>query len=577
MQKKRLSKTTDILFCLCVALLFCYPYLCRDFLGIEHDTFFHLSRIDGLATAIKEGDFFPAIYPYKNMGFGYASPLFYCEFFLYVPAMLHLAGMSLASSYKILIFLITFLFACNTLSFLKCCTKGRWAVYAVTLACVFSSYRITNIYVRGALGESIALSFLPMVVQGCYEVLVKPKKHGWIRLSAGLTFLILSHNLSFVLGMICLVLFCIFYYRNLTKSVLAALFKALLCAFLFTAWFTLPMLEQLASQDFYLDYYASSSDLAAYALPLWKYVANTTIFGYANNSLPKDQQMIVNIGYFLEFVPLAWPFVQKKKSSFGKCCFGLGIFFLLFPSQLIPWDALTFLRVFQFPWRFMNISLVLLGVPCVEVLERMVFKKQKPWFAVLASVLLIAEGIWHLYPATKRTFGITGNTTWADLLNGELCDPCYSATYVRIECAGGDYLPITSPDYRTYSTAIQSNGTDLDISYKKNGTSLFFTLDEASANTAMSLPLTYYKGYRVYRITEEGYTAVKTSEDEHAMVCFESAGSGDYVCVYEHTPLQTGSALLSIGSLAIALVWVARLKMRTQNLANDHRVIHKVF
>ncbi len=63
--------------------------------NLEHDTCFHLSRIEGLAQSFKDGIYMPRIYPYKNNNFGYASPLFYCDFFfLIIPALLYNAGLS---------------------------------------------------------------------------------------------------------------------------------------------------------------------------------------------------------------------------------------------------------------------------------------------------------------------------------------------------------------------------------------------------------------------------------------------------------------------------------------------------
>ncbi|MBQ5756659.1 MAG: hypothetical protein IIV88_05315, partial [Erysipelotrichaceae bacterium] len=62
-----------------MTVAFCIPFLLRSDLGLEHDTFFHLSRIEGLAQALAHHDFFPALYPMKNNGYGYASPLFYCD------------------------------------------------------------------------------------------------------------------------------------------------------------------------------------------------------------------------------------------------------------------------------------------------------------------------------------------------------------------------------------------------------------------------------------------------------------------------------------------------------------------
>ena len=64
-------RSTCFLIAALLAVLFCLPYLTSDFLALEHDTLFHLSRIEGLSEAIGRGDFLPALYPYKNDGFGY--------------------------------------------------------------------------------------------------------------------------------------------------------------------------------------------------------------------------------------------------------------------------------------------------------------------------------------------------------------------------------------------------------------------------------------------------------------------------------------------------------------------------
>ena len=65
-----------------------FPYLTNN-LGLEHDTMFHLSRIEGYAKAISNFDFIPNIYPLKNDGFGYGSPMFYSDILLLFPAILY--------------------------------------------------------------------------------------------------------------------------------------------------------------------------------------------------------------------------------------------------------------------------------------------------------------------------------------------------------------------------------------------------------------------------------------------------------------------------------------------------------
>ena len=129
-----------LLLALVLATAFNIPYLTKDFLGIEHDTFFHLSRITGLADSIREGNLFPCIYPNKNNGFGYASPLFYCDFFMIIPALFYLMGLSLAKSYKLIIFIFTFFSAFTMADLLYRTTNNNKVVLIGTFAYIFSNY-----------------------------------------------------------------------------------------------------------------------------------------------------------------------------------------------------------------------------------------------------------------------------------------------------------------------------------------------------------------------------------------------------------------------------------------------------
>ena len=113
----------QFLFALLIGVFFCYPYLFSNFLYIGHDNFYHLSRIEGLAHSFQDGTLIPAIYPYKNDNFGYASPLFYSDFFLMIPAFFYQFGLPLSTSYKLVIFVCT-VFTCYSMaSFIYLITK----------------------------------------------------------------------------------------------------------------------------------------------------------------------------------------------------------------------------------------------------------------------------------------------------------------------------------------------------------------------------------------------------------------------------------------------------------------------
>ena len=49
----------DIVIILAFTMLLMFPYLTKSFLAIEHDTFFHVSRIEQYARALQHGRCFP--------------------------------------------------------------------------------------------------------------------------------------------------------------------------------------------------------------------------------------------------------------------------------------------------------------------------------------------------------------------------------------------------------------------------------------------------------------------------------------------------------------------------------------
>ena len=64
---------------------------------------FHIARIAEIAEGIKAGNWLIKIQPDMINGYGYATPLFYPQLFLYIPALLYVIGFPLHTSYQIFI------------------------------------------------------------------------------------------------------------------------------------------------------------------------------------------------------------------------------------------------------------------------------------------------------------------------------------------------------------------------------------------------------------------------------------------------------------------------------------------
>ncbi len=548
-QKQRAFR---LIAALLLSLLFIGPWLIRDFVGIEHDTFFHLSRIEGLAAALKSKDLLPAVYPYKNNGYGYAGPLFYCDIFILPASLLYLLHVPLSFCYIVTMFLYTFFTAYFCLRLLLKLTKDKTASLLVSAAYLFGNYRITDVYVRSAAGETAAMMFLPLLLEGLYDVLAEKKTESWKTLCAALLGLVFSHNLTFLFGVILYILMALLFQAWRDKKVMSALCRAALAACLLSLWFTIPMIEQLKAQDLYVSWYAAASDLADGSLALWRYFSNRTVFGYSGRHYGPDMAMTVNPGLLLTFIPLGYAFLpEKKKNTFASVCLVLGLFFLLMPGEWFPWDSLVFLRVIQFPWRLMTLATILLCVPAAALLREIRLPAVK--LILLAAVL--GEGIWHLAPVMDRSFGITAKTQYSDITGGKLCDPYFAATYMRVELAGGDYLPAGSPDFRTYVPAVRlADGTETGITYEKDGTSLRVFIPGTYEGSTIEVPLTWYKGYRAAYQENGRELPVTCTPDARRLVSFRADRAGLYIIRYRNTFLRSACIIISLGSALFLMI-----------------------
>lgn len=532
--------------CWILTILSMLPYL-GDSLSLEHDTLFHLSRIEGLAQSFQSGKIIPDIYPFKNDGFGYASALFYCDLFLVPAALLYNAGLGVAVCYKITVFLASFFSCASMMLLIWTLTHSTYPSLLAGMLYLFCNYRITDVYVRGALGEVIAFVFLPLILLGAYELLYEkePKIH-W--LITGFTGLALSHNLTLFLGCLgfgCMLVVC---YRQLNKTHLIQLVKAVIITVGLSAFFLFPMLEQTFFQKYYLHYYASNSDLASHALMPWQYLSNQIVFGLSGNTYQPDEAMVVTPGIALLILPVLSLFILDKPkdnvSSFIHHCRNLGYFFAFLCYAVLPWNLFALLRIMQFPWRLMTLACPLLCVNASTVLFELFRKKHIVFYIVMTLVLL--NSLFLLKPCFDRPLVIHNDTTYQELLSGDIIDPYFAGTsYNRIEVAGADYLPMGFLDYKNASHCITDlSESEVSCDIQKDD-SFTFT---APKNTEIVIPLTAYKGYHVYADDEEIQWTTYLGR-----ISINTENHTQFKIFYEKTSIHKLSLILSLITLSISL------------------------
>lgn len=225
------------LFFLLITTISVFP-LFKSGIVAGHDTNFHIYRIIEIKNNLINGRFFYPIYTNLVDGYGYASPLFYSDIFLYVPAVLCCLGMNITISYEIFLFFVAFL----SIISMYFCTLGigknkKCAVFASFLY-AFSSYRFVDIFDRGSLGEILCFIFIPIAIYGLWNIIYDNNKKYYL-LFIGMSGVILSHVITTYLVVITFSIVCLYKFKVLMndKQKIVSIVKATILTILVCAWF----------------------------------------------------------------------------------------------------------------------------------------------------------------------------------------------------------------------------------------------------------------------------------------------------------------------------------------------------
>lgn len=234
------EKLTDACIVLGVALLATSPMF-STYLYNGDDLCYHLARIEGVKDGILDGQVPVIIMPDALQGNGYLNAM-YPYLFLYIGAFLRICRVSLGLSYKTIIFLANLGSAvCAYYAFKSMSNSRRTIILAVVLYTLMP-YRFTNIFSRGDLGETLALTFWPLVIAGMYHVLLGERQK-WYYLVLGFSGILQSHILSatFVMGF-CVITALVFTANIWKEKRYVEIGKAAGITILLNLWFLVPFL-----------------------------------------------------------------------------------------------------------------------------------------------------------------------------------------------------------------------------------------------------------------------------------------------------------------------------------------------
>ena len=517
---------------------------------IGHDWQYHLLRLESIKAGLLSGQFPVRMNPIFFNNFGYASSLFYPDFLLYIPTILHLLGFSLLRSYKLFIILVVLVCFCATYYCAKGISKSRYSALITAIIFTLSQYFIQNIYTRFALGEVSAYMFTPFIVYGLYNFLFEEFEKPWLFV-LGFSGLLFTHLISFMISCILCAVLSMFRIKHLilnSYKLLRLIFVVVFTAGL-TCIFWLPLFEQVLSGGVHLNGGVPLQSMS---------VAIRQIIAY-NFDLESDVcsfGLSILLLCLLRLILFKTPETKdeiKKSDLF----FFIGVALLFLASKLFPWGLLhSFFGFIQFPWRFYAMASLFLAIAIGMMAKTLFYVKNK--YVALVVIL-----------AVTSFFGIS---TWSSSVKYiEIPNNYFEITKNSYPVNGYEYLPkeLNGETLRAL-TDVERNVVADDGSiaaFEQNGIRISFRYDPASGVEYFDVPLLYYVGYGAVLQDDQGVqTPLRVAEHGYMIrvFCGGLAKEGDIIVDYFGTTLQHVSNFVSLSFCVLLLVicTVGRMRKR---------------
>lgn len=513
-----------IIIAIVISFFACVPYLqntCVD----GDDISYHISRISCIAEEIKLGNIPIAIHSSLIKGYGYANSIFYPELFLYIPAFMLLCGIEIFTSYKIFIILINFATILISFYSAKHIFKSNEKAWIMALMYTLSTYRLGDIFVRAALGEVIAFTFLPLIIAGLYEIIIGENKKWWL-VCFGIWGIINSHILTCILMLGAIIIICILNIKRIfsDKNRLKNLFIAGVISIIFAMGYALPYLEQTRNDDFKMNVYDNSFYLQDSASSLQELLGDK-LEGIGDK---------FSKGLFILFIPLLifkCKNLSYKKDPFVIQCFILGIISLILSTQLVSWNNMSFLQIIQFPFRFSILTTLFMSFVISYVVSEFFETNDGKYILMIIFIFMVSK---QLYAVNPNISGLPGDQI-----------------IKRSQIGAEEYLPVNFHYRNGY--VFNVDVPDEQIEFTQVGNKIEFNYNDLEHDFKIHVPLTYYKGYSAKLETNDGEIIdLIVNKDENygrLRITYPERVSGKVIVEYQNTGIQIFAFILKIVSI----------------------------
>lgn len=352
------------------------------------DTVFHLGRIVGLSNVFQSPVNFTTFAHHGTM-----MNVFYPWLTLYPAYLLYAVSHNLVLAWSLFSGLITATTALVAFYSFLSIRKNNAAAFLFSILYTFSAYHTANMYLRSAIGETIAMAFLPLMFAGVYHIL-RGKWQKWPLLTFGMTLVVYSHLLSLVLNAAFILIFIVLSLHGMDhrKERAVAMVKAALMTVLMSLPALVPMIVQ-SSKDALLTPTAPTLYWIQSPQALFTNIVNNNIAMYTP-------------GLLLAFIAI-WLIARFNRLELSdRVILIVALLTFVATSTLFPWHLFNWLPMYklQFATRFNTyITLFIVFVFANNVTARST--KHSVWVTgafLVVSILMTSTAVHQLRNSTFR-------------------------------------------------------------------------------------------------------------------------------------------------------------------------------
>ncbi|NTN32572.1 hypothetical protein HQ757_03855 [Enterococcus faecium] len=522
-----------------VSLLYLFPAFKNMEIFGFYDTAFHINRALSLESIFSSPINFETFRSY-----GMQVNNFYPWLTLY-PLFLLIKFTNLAIGYNLFLYIVTLitLFICHYVMYeitKKHVTSSFFAIIYTT-----SSFRSVEIFLRGAMGELLAMSILPLILLGFIK-LYDSKKESWVMLAISMTLLIYTHVLSVAMTMVMIIIALIIqFYRKKKIEIflIIKLIKAAIVTLLLSLAFIGPMIEQTLYQDLNRPYVDILQKRAIY-------LGKEFLIGSIDSEL-----LSFGIGLTLLICLIILTFNFKKLGILSKITYIMGIISILLCTKIFPWFALqnTPLNIIQAPWRFMIFSTLFISFSVAlfisPQLEKFSYTRRRNFILLLILAISILNYSSVVNMVKEMNFqGTYSNEQMENKLE---------------EFENFDYVPIgyKKDQLLLKNHQVTEDGQVIYSSFSPNKDEITFTFKSSKGKTIV-LPVFRYKGLTV---TVNSKNATVLKQGGPFVTVKSESGINKVTIRYSYTFFSKISLFISIITLIVLLFYCIKLKIRTSH------------